>query len=86
MAANTTVADPWADVPIKPTPIDKSGVNDADPGRRRATFRVPYPRLELVIDKSPDWRKKRLPARLETTKQRFRAKCSLAFPRSQDPF
>jgi hypothetical protein len=73
MAANTAVADnPWAGAlgpQIKPTPISKTWRNDRDPTRRRATFGVPYPLLEVVIDKS-DILHAKLPARFEKTKRR----------------
>jgi hypothetical protein len=73
MTGTTEMADQWegARAPkIKPTPIDKTWRNDQDPTRRRATFRVPYPLLEICIEKSDDLHTK-LPARFERTKRRL---------------
>lgn len=72
MAANTGIADPWAGAAgpkIKPSQIEKTWRNDQDPTRRRATFGVPYPLLEIAIEKSEDLHAK-LPARFEKTKRR----------------
>ena len=72
MAANTAVADPWHGVQgpqTKPVPVEKTWRNDQDPTRRRATFGVAYPLLEITLEKSGDLHTK-LPARFETTKRR----------------
>ncbi len=72
MAGNTEIADPWAGAlgpKIKPQPITKTWRNDQDPTRRRATFGVSYPLLEISIEKSEELHMK-LPARFETTKRR----------------
>lgn len=72
MAAPQVIGDSWDGVQgprIKPVPITKTWRNDKDPTRRRATFGVPYPLLEITIDKSADQHAK-LPARFETTKRR----------------
>ena len=66
------VADLWDGVQgpqIKPVPIKKTWRNDRDPTRRRATFGVLYPLVEVAIDKSDDLHAK-FPARFETTKRR----------------
>ena len=49
--------------------IDITGSNDTDPNRRRATFGVPYPLLEIAIEKSEDLHTK-LPTRYENTGRR----------------
>jgi len=54
---------------LKPEPIKKTWRNDRDPTRRRATFGVFYPLLEITIEKSEDLHTK-LPARFEQTKRR----------------
>lgn len=54
---------------IPPVKIEKTWRNDTDPNRRRATFGVPYPFLEIAIEKSADLHTK-LPSRFETTKRR----------------
>jgi hypothetical protein len=72
MAENTVIADPWTGAlgpKIKPEPIEKTWRNDRDPTRRRATFGVSYPLLEITIEKSDDLHTK-LPARFEKTKRR----------------
>jgi hypothetical protein len=72
MAANTAVADPWAGAhgaQIKPVPVVRTWHNDRDRSRRRATFGVLYPLLEVTIDKSDD-RLVKFPARFEATKRR----------------
>jgi hypothetical protein len=72
MAANMAVADLWAGErgpQIKPALIEKTWRNDRDPTRRRATFGVPYPLLEITIEKAGDLHTK-LPARFETTRRR----------------
>ena len=72
MAAHTAVADLWdgAQAPqTKPVPIKKTWRHDRDPMRRRATFGVLYPLLEVAIDKSDDLHAK-LPIRFEATKRR----------------
>jgi hypothetical protein len=69
MAASTEIADPWASAAEKPVPITKSWRHDTDPSRRRATFGVRYPLLEIVIEKSDDLHSK-LPARSEQTGRR----------------
>lgn len=72
MAANTAVADQWAGArgpQIKPVPVDKTWHNDRDPTRRRATFDVLYPLLEITVEKSADLRTK-FPPRFEATKRR----------------
>jgi uncharacterized protein YjbI with pentapeptide repeats len=72
MAGNTGIVDPWSGPlgpKIKPEPIKKTWRNDRDPTRRRATFGVFYPLLEITIEKSADLHTK-LPARFETTKRR----------------
>jgi Pentapeptide repeats (9 copies) len=72
MAGNIELDDPWGGAvgpKIKPTPITKTWRNDRDPTRRRATFGVPYPLLEIAIEKSDDLHTK-LPARFERTKRR----------------
>jgi hypothetical protein len=73
MAGKTEIAhDPWAGPlgpKIKPQPITKTWRNDRDPTRRRATFGVPYPLLEISIDKSEELHTK-LPSRFEATKRR----------------
>jgi len=72
MSANTGIADPWSGAlapKIKPDPIVKTWRNDRDPTRRRATFEVSYPLLEIAIGKSEDLHMK-LPSRFETTKRR----------------
>ena len=64
--------DPWAGPvapKIKPEPLKKAWRNDRDPTRRRATFGVPYPLWEIIIEKSDDLHTK-LPARFEKTKRR----------------
>jgi hypothetical protein len=72
MAAHTAVADLWDGArgpQIKPAPIAKTWRNDQDPTRRRATFGVRYPLLEIAIEKSGDLHTK-LPARFEQTRRR----------------
>lgn len=72
MAGNTGIVDPWAGVlspKVKPEPIKKTWHHDRDPSRRRATFGVPYPLLEIAIGKSDDLHMK-LPTRFEKTKRR----------------
>ncbi len=72
MAAHTAVADLWDGVQgpqTKPVPIKKTWRNDRDPTRRRATFGVAYPLLEITLEKSGDLHTK-LPARFETTRRR----------------
>jgi uncharacterized protein YjbI with pentapeptide repeats len=54
---------------IKPDRIEKTWRHDWDPSRRRATFGVPYPLLEITIEKTEDLHTK-LPARFENTKRR----------------
>ena len=68
-AANAAVADPWADAQIKPVPVDKTWRNDRDPTRRRATFDVPYPLLEITIENAGDLHT-RLLRRFERTRRR----------------
>ncbi len=72
MAAHTAVADLWdgAQGPqIKPVRVPKTWHNDRDRSRRRATFGVLYPLLEVAIDTSDD-RLAKFPARFEATKRR----------------
>lgn len=72
MAANTGPADLWdgAQGPrIKPALITKTWRNDRDPTRRRATFGVAYPLLEITLEKSGDLHTK-LPIRFEKTRRR----------------
>lgn len=54
---------------IQPTPIEIDGVHQTDPDRRRATFQVPYPRLEVVLEHKIDLDMK-LPPRFETNGRR----------------
>ena len=72
MADRAGIADPWLGATgpkIPPEPIEKTWRNDRDPNRRRATFGVLYPLLEIAIKKSDDVRDK-LPAKSETTDRR----------------
>ncbi len=72
MAAPSVIGDLWDGVRgprTKPALIKKTWRNDQDPTRSRATFGVPYPLAEVVIDKSDDQHAK-FPARFETTKRR----------------
>jgi hypothetical protein len=72
MAAHTAVADLWDGTQgpqTKPVPITKTWRNDQDPTRRRATFGVRYPCLEVAIGRSADLHAK-LPARFEATRRR----------------
>jgi hypothetical protein len=72
MVAPPVIGNLWDGVQgpqTKPVPITKTWRNDRDPTRRRATFGVPYPLLEITIDNSHDLHAK-LPARFETTKRR----------------
>ena len=72
MVGNAGTVDPWvgARAPkIKPEPIQKTWRHDEDPTRRRATFGVRYPLLEVSIKTSEDVHTK-LPARFEVTKRR----------------
>jgi hypothetical protein len=72
MVENAGTTDPWAGAQaprIKPERMEKTWRHDVDPGRRRATFGVPYPLWEISIEKSEDLHT-RLPARFETTKRR----------------
>jgi hypothetical protein len=72
MVGNAGTVGPWvgARAPkIKPEPIQKTWRHDEDPTRRRATFGVRYPLLEVSIKTSEDVHTK-LPARFEVTKRR----------------
>jgi uncharacterized protein YjbI with pentapeptide repeats len=72
MAGHTAMNNPWTgpQAPkIGPTPVIKTWRNDRDPTRRRATFDVSYPLLEISIEKSDDLHTK-LPSRFEKTKRR----------------
>lgn len=71
-AVKPSPVDPWggpAAPRVRPEPVKKTWRHDTDPTRRRATFGVPYPLWEIVIEKSGDLHTK-LPARFETTKRR----------------
>ena len=64
MPTATTKNDAYPPPLVAPTPVEKTWRNDKDPIRRRATFSVRYPTLEIFLEKRDDLKSK-LPPRFE---------------------
>jgi hypothetical protein len=73
MATATEITNLWfgeRGPQVKPTTITSTRIHDRDPNRRRATFHVRYPLLEITLEKSDD-RRTKFPHKSESTNRRF---------------